>query len=423
MVDPSVAAAVEQAHRVEWAFVLAATVRVTADLDVAEECAQGAFAKALVAWEATGIPRNPGAWLTTAARNLAMDHHRREAALQRKLPLLVEPDASVTFVYGRGEVIEDDRLRLIFTCCHPALSSEAQVALTLRFVCGLSNDDVARAFLVKDATMAARVTRAKQKIAKARIPYRAPRHDELPSRIEPVLQVVYLVFTTGHTAPSGESLLREDLVKGATTLARMLRELLPTDPGVTGLLGLILLTDARRTSRTSRGEPVLLEDQDRSTWDRAMIAEGQALVHEALEAAHPSVYALLGGIAEAHDVAPSWEATEWERIVALYDRLDRDFPSPVVTLNRAVAIGFANGPAAGLRELEPLAGDPHLARYPYLAIARAVFSQRLGDVDAARLFYEAARTLTDSPVERELINRRLDELSAVPGATQPCSRQ
>jgi predicted RNA polymerase sigma factor len=212
-------------------------------------------------------------------------------------------------------------------------------------------------------------------------------------------------------------------VEGATTLARMLRELLPTDPGVTGLLGLILLTDARRTSRTSRGEPVLLEDQDRSTWDRAMIAEGQALVHEALEVAHPSVYALLGGIAEVHDVAPSWEATEWERIVALYDRLDRDFPSPVVTLNRAVAIGFANGPAAGLRELEPLAGDPHLARYPYLAIARAVFSQRLGDVDAARLFYEAARTLTDSPVERELINRRLDELSAVPGATQPCSRQ
>ena len=264
MADPAVAAAVADAHKSEWAYVLAATVRVTTDLDLAEECVQTAFARALVSWGSTGVPARPGAWLTTTARNVAIDELRRETALSRRLPLLVEDEPAPSFAWGRGQQIEDDRLRLIFTCCHPSLAIESQVALTLRLVCGLSTADVARAFLVSESTMAARVTRAKGKIAQARIPFRSPPLDELPSRISVVLQVVHLVFTTGHTAPHGDELVREDVVERALALSRMLRELLPSDPGVAGLLGLILLTDARRRARIMDGQLVLLEDQDRS---------------------------------------------------------------------------------------------------------------------------------------------------------------
>jgi len=408
--DRAVAAAVADAHREEWAFVLAATVRITADIDLAEECVQAAFAKALVAWASGGIPTRPGAWLTTTARNTAIDQLRRTTALRRRLPLLVEEEAAPAFVWGKGYEIEDDRLRLIFTCCHPALDVDAQVALTLRLVCGLSTAEVARAFLVSESTMAARITRAKKKITRARIPYRTPSLEELPGRITSVLQVVHLVFTTGHTAPRGDELVRHDLVDRARSLARMLRELLPADPGVAGLLGLLLLTDARRSSRTDDGALVLLADQDRSRWDQDAIAEGAGLVREALESERPSAYALLGAIADIHDRSPSWEETDWAAIVRCYDVLSVVWPSPVVELNRAVAVGFATGPEAGLRLLEQLADDPHLATYPYLAVARADFSQRVGDLAAAKMFYEESLVLTENAVERAYIERRLVEL-------------
>jgi RNA polymerase sigma-70 factor (ECF subfamily) len=410
MADPAVAAAVADAHKSEWAYVLAATVRVTADLDLAEECVQTAYARALASWGTTGVPRRPGAWLTTTARHIAIDELRRETALRKRLPLLVEEEPAPSFAWGRGQEIEDDRLRLIFTCCHPSLAIESQVALTLRLVCGLSTADVARAFLVSESTMAARVTRAKLKIAQARIPFRSPPVDELPSRISVVLQVVHLVFTTGHTAPHGDELVRDDVVERALGLARMLRELLPEDPGVAGLLGLILLTDARRRARTKDSHLVLLEDQDRSKWDRKAIAEGSALIREALEDEPVTTYALLGAIAETHDTAPTWEETDWSRIVTCYDLLESLWPSPVVALNRAAAIGFARGPEAGLSELEPLAADPRLALYPYLPLARAFFSQRIGDLDASRTYYEEALVLTDNDVERTYIEKRLVEL-------------
>ena len=390
--------------------MLAATVRITADIDLAEECVQAAFAKALVAWASGGIPTRPGAWLTTTARNTAIDQLRRTTALRRRLPLLVEEEAAPAFVWGKGYEIEDDRLRLIFTCCHPALDVDAQVALTLRLVCGLSTAEVARAFLVSESTMAARITRAKKKITRARIPYRTPSLEELPGRITSVLQVVHLVFTTGHTAPRGDELVRHDLVDRARSLARMLRELLPADPGVAGLLGLLLLTDARRSSRTDDGALVLLADQDRSRWDQDAIAEGAGLVREALESERPSAYALLGAIADIHDRSPSWEETDWAAIVRCYDVLSVVWPSPVVELNRAVAVGFATGPEAGLRLLEQLADDPHLATYPYLAVARADFSQRVGDLAAAKMFYEESLVLTENAVERAYIERRLVEL-------------
>jgi RNA polymerase sigma factor (sigma-70 family) len=412
MPDPAVAAAVADAHKNDWAYVLAATVRVTADLDLAEECVQTAFARALVSWGSSGVPTRPGAWLTTTARNIAIDELRRETALRKRLPLLVEEEQAPSFAWGRGQQIEDDRLRLIFTCCHPSLAIESQVALTLRLVCGLSTADVARAFLVSESTMAARVTRAKGKIAKARIPFRSPPLDELPSRISVVLQVVHLVFTTGHTAPHGDELIREDVVERALALSRMLRELLPHDPGVAGLLGLILLTDARRPARMRAGQLVLLEDQDRSMWDPDAIAEGSALIREALDGEPITTFALLGAIAEAHDTSPSWEQTDWSRIVRCYDLLESLWPSPVIALNRAAAIGFARGPEAGLSELEPLAADPRLALYPYLPMARAFFSQRVGDLDASCIYYEEGLVLPQTEVERTYNHKRLVELDA-----------
>jgi RNA polymerase sigma factor (sigma-70 family) len=423
--DRTVAAAVADAHASEWAYVLAATVRVTADLDLAEECVQVAFTRALSAWKDNGIPNRPGAWLTTTAKNVAIDQLRRQSALKRRLPLLVEEESAPSFAWGRGEEIDDDRLRLVFTCCHPALSIESQLALTLRLVCGLSTMEVARAFLVSDATMAARITRAKRKITQARIPYRTPPLSELPARITAVLQVVHLVFTTGHASPSEGELVRDELVERATSLARMLRELLPSDPGVAGLLGLILLTDARRASRVSGGELVLLEDQDRSRWDRDAIAEGSGLIREALEAEPPSRYALLGAIAEVHDTSVSWAATNWAAIVRCYDLLDELWPSPVVSLNRAVAIGFASGPEAGLRLLDSLADDPRLATYPYFAAARADFSRRVGDLAQAKDFYEEALMLTGNEVERTFLERRVAELDAAQGSGErgPGSRR
>jgi len=415
--DPvAVAAAVADAHRREWAFVLAATVRVTRDLDIAEECVQDAFAAALGNWRTNGVPARPGAWLTTAARRRALNVVRHRGVEHRYLPLLVEDEAVPGPGDGLDDVCEavdipDDRLRLIVTCCHPALDRPAQVALTLRLMCGLSTPEVARAFLVSEPTMAARITRAKKKIALARIPYRVPSAAELPERVDAVLAVVHLLFTTGHTTPAGEELVRRDLVERSVELCRMLRRLLPRDPAVAGLLALLLLTDARRETRIgANGRLVLLEEQDRSRWDRAAITEGAALVREALRARPPQRYALQAAIAAVHAESPTWDDTDWHEIVALYGVLGQLWPSPVVALNRAVAVGFAAGPAAGLAALDGLAAEPQLAGYGYLPAARADFLRRLGRADEARDAYTEALLLTENAVEREFLARRLRAL-------------
>jgi RNA polymerase sigma factor (sigma-70 family) len=409
--DPSIAAAVAEAHRREWAFVLAATVRITRDLDLAEECVQDAYAKALTTWASRGVPANPGAWLTTVARRRALDLLRREATRRRSLPLLLDDQVEPEPEEIAAHEIADDRLRLIFTCCHPAIAPEAQVALTLRLLCGLSTAEVARAFLVSESTMAARITRAKKKIAAARIPYRVPPADELPARIDTVLTVVHLLFTTGHTAPAGDDLVRRDLVERSLDLARMLRALLPTDADVAGLLALILLTDARSATRVAQdGRLLLLAEQDRTQWDREAISEGVALVREALRRRPPARFALMAAIAAVHAEAPTWQNTDWREVVALYDVLVQIWPSPVVALNRAVAVGLADGPDAGLEALDALAAEPQLAGYGYLAAARADFLRRLGRTAEARSFYEEALLLTENTIERDFLATRLQQL-------------
>ena len=416
----SVAAAVADAHRREWAQVLAATVRVTRDLDVAEECAQDAFAAALTDWRMSGVPTRPGAWLTTTAKRRALNVLRHRGVEHRALPLLVEEPtvpgpAEVLDESADGVPLADDRLRLIATCCHPALDQAAQVALTLRLVCGLSTAEVARAFLVPEATMAARITRAKKKIVVARIPYRVPPVAELPARVDAVLAVVHLLFTTGHTTPVGGELVRRDLVERSLHLCRMLRQLLPEDPAVAGLLALLLLTDARRETRTGPdGRLLLLEEQDRSRWDHRAIAEGAALVREALRHRPPSRYALQAAIAAVHAESPSWTDTDWHEVVALYGVLGTVWPSPVVALNRAVAVGFAEGAEAGLAALDALAGERQLAGYGYFPAARADFLRRLGRIEEARSAYAQAMALTGNSVERAFLSARLDGLGAGP---------
>jgi len=416
-----VAAAVADAHRREWAFVLAATVRVAGDIDTAEEAVQDAYASALSTWGGSGIPRNPGAWLTVTARRRALDLRRRAAAAERTLPKLVgpgEPGVDETVVEGMvaedgdsGD-IPDDRLRLIFTCCHPALAFEAQVALTLRLLCGLSTAEVARAFLVPEATMAARITRAKKKIAAAHIPYRVPASSELHERLDGVLSVVYLVYTAGHTAPSGADLMRRDLAERGLELAGLLRVLLPHDSDVAGLLALVLLTEARAGARLNGNrDVVLLENQDRSKWDRQAIEEGVALLREALAARPPGRFALMAAIAAVHDESGSWSETDWHEILGLYDLLMERWPSPVVQLNRAIALGFAAGPAEGLAELDALGAEPQLARYPYLAAARGDFLARLGRLEEARVAFEEALILTDNDAERRFLRGRISELT------------
>ncbi|GAA4958652.1 sigma-70 family RNA polymerase sigma factor [Nonomuraea thailandensis] len=403
--------AVAQAHRHEWARVLAATVRVARDLDLAEECAQDAYAQALRTWPTSGVPARPGAWLTTVARNRAKDVMRRESALRSRLPLLVMDDV----VAGPEDptdppVLDDDRLRLIFTCCHPTLARDAQVALTLRLACGLSTAEIARAFLLQESAMAARITRAKKKISTARIPFRVPARADLPARVSVVLEVVYLVFTTGYAAPIGAQLVRQDLMDGALHLARTLYQLLPNDSQVAGLLALMLLTDARRNTRLSdTGELVLLADQDRTRWDRQRIAEGTALLAHSLRQ-KPTSYAVQAAIAAVHAEAEHWEDTDWTQIVALYDVLRRLWPSPVVDLNRAVAIGLRDGPQAGLAALDLLLEEPALATYGYLSAARADFLRRLGRWEEAATAYEEALAMTDNLVERAFLTRRLDEV-------------
>jgi RNA polymerase sigma-70 factor (ECF subfamily) len=415
----SISDAVADAHRREWAFVLAATVRVTRDLDLAEECAQEAFAEALSAWPAQGIPSRPGGWLTTVAKRRALDALRRQATLQRKLPLLLEP--------GNGDVWDepdaeqektpfdnapDDRLRLVFTCCHPALSLEAQVALTLRLLCGLTTAEVARAFLVTEPTMSARITRAKKKITQARIPYRVPPAQELPERVDAVLTVVHLLLTTGHSAPGGEELVRVDLVARALDLARMLRQLLPTDPEVAGLLALVLYTDARRaTRRGPNGRLLLLSEQDRSKWDRDEIAEGTLLVREAMRGCPPGRFALQATIAAMHAEAPSWSDTDWRQIIAAYDALLARWPTPVVALNRAVAVAMVHGAAAGLAVVDTVAADDRLAGNHRLHAVRGHLLEMAGDVDGALADYREAARRTRSLPERRHLERRAHRLT------------
>jgi RNA polymerase sigma-70 factor (ECF subfamily) len=394
--------AVADAHRREWAAVLAATVRVTRDLDLAQECVQDAYAAALEAWMRGGVPARPGAWLTTAARHNALDAVRRARTQQAKLHLLVEPPAL--------PAVADDRLRLVFLCCHPALALEAQVALTLRLVCGVATPDVAQAFLVPEATMAARITRAKKKIAASRIPFRMPAPGERPGRLDAVLTVIHLLFTTGHTAPAGPALTRDDLAERALDLASMLRALLPREREVSGLLALLLANHARRATRTTpEGRLLRLEEQDRAAWDRDAIAEADELVVRALRGGDPGRFALQAAIATLHATAPSYEETDWAQILVLYDELLRRWPSPVVALNRAVAVAMVRGPAAGLAEIDALEQDPRLAGYRYLPAAKADLLRRLGRGADATAAYERAIALTANDAERDFLTGRLAE--------------
>jgi RNA polymerase sigma factor (sigma-70 family) len=402
-------AAAARAHRRDWGQVLATTAQLTGDLDLAEECTQEAFVRALTVWPRSGVPDRPGAWLTQVARNQARDELRRRAAFRRRMPLLVTGEP----VPGPEDGLDDDRLRLIFTCCHPALSLPAQTALTLRLVCGLSTAEVARAFLVPEATMAARITRAKKKIAAARIPYRVPAADQLAERVTAVLAVVHLIFTTGHTAPTGPRLIRHDLLDRALDLGRLLHLLMPAQAEVTALLALMLLIDARSATRVSGdGRMLLLPEQDRTRWDRGLIGEGTALLTDALRREPPGRYALQAAIAAVHAEAPSWERTDWPEIVACYELLLRRWPSPVVRLNHAVAIGLRDGPQAGLDALAPLLAEPALATYPYLGAARADFLNRLHRWPEAAEAYVEALALTDNEPERRFLDDRLREVRA-----------
>ncbi|MCW2570827.1 MAG: polymerase subunit sigma-24 [Frankiales bacterium] len=403
----SVEAALADAHRNEWAFVLAATVRVAGDLDLAEECAQEAYVAALQTWGERGVPTSPAAWLTTTARRKALDRIRRDATLRRKLPLLIEPEAAPEV--DEPTAVPDDRLRLVFTCCHPALSPEAQVALTLRLVCGVETAEIARAFLVPEATMAARITRAKKKIAAARIPYRVPDPDELPERLDPVLTAVHLLFTTGHTSPTGSELVRDDLVERAVDLARTLVVLLPGEAEARGLLGLLLLTAARRATRVGEdGRLQRLDDQDRRRWDPVALAEGLRQTAEALTTGGAGRFTLQAAIAGVHAAAPSSAETDWPRIVRLYDGLLAVWDSPVVALNRAVAVSFASGPDVALELVDDLQDDDRLASYSYLPATRAHLLRELGRAQEAAGEYRAAAALTGNAREREFLLAEAD---------------
>jgi RNA polymerase sigma-70 factor (ECF subfamily) len=385
--------------------VLAATVRVTHDLDAAEEAVQDAYVQALRTWARDGVPDKPGAWLTTVARRGALNAMRHRQTLQAKLPLLLEPEDTEM---PETQTIADDRLRLIFTCCHPALAREAQIALTLRLVCGLATPDVAQAFLVAEPTMAARLTRVKKKIAVARIPYVVPSAEALPERVDAVLTVIHLLYSTGHTAHSGENLVRDELTDRALDLARMLRLLLPADRETAGLLALLLVHHARRATRTDAyGRLLRLEEQDRSAWDRELIAEADRLVVTALSAGPPGRFTLQAAIAALHAQALSYAETDWPQIRTLYDELLRIWPSPVVALNRAVAVSMVTGPEAALAEIEALERDGRLAGYRYLPATKADLLHRLGrDAEAAES-YQAALALSDNAAEQEFLTERL----------------
>ena len=409
--DEIVAAQIEAAHRREWAHVVAATVRVAGDLDTAEECAAEAYVSALQTWAQRGVPDNPGAWLTRTAQRKALDRRRREDTLRRKLPLL-EMEQLADERPEEPSRVYDERLRLVFLCAHPALSLDVRIALTLRLVCGLTTPQIAHAFLVPEPTMAARLTRAKKKIRAARIPFRVPPDDQLPERLNGVLAVVYLVFTTGYASRGDDD--GRDLVRRAIDLARLLRELMPDEPEAGGLLALLLLTEARSAARFDpSGRVVLLSDQDRSRWDQAAIEEGRTLVVRALRGTTGSggPYALQAAIAAVHADAQRWEDTDWAQIVALYAELMRVWPSPVVAVNRAAAIAMVEGPAAGLALLDELTADPRLAPYHLLPAARADLLRRLGRSSEAVDAYRSALAGATTDADRTFLAERIREAS------------
>jgi RNA polymerase sigma-70 factor, ECF subfamily len=394
------AAEIERVFREEHGRAVAVLVRRFGDIDVAEEAVQDAFAEAVRRWPSSGLPPSPAGWIITTARNRAIDRLRREAAREDKhaeAALLHAPDEPVE----EGPV-RDDRLRLIFTCCHPALAVPAQVALTLRLLGGLTTTEIARAFLVPEPTMAQRLVRAKGKIRDARIPYRVPAEADLPDRLRAVLAVVYLIFNEGYAASSGDRLVREDLCAEAIRLGRLLAELMPDEPEVTGLLALMLLVESRRATRTTPdGGLVRLADQDRVLWDQELIDEGQALVRRCLQLGRPGPYQLQAAINAVHSDAPTATATDWSQIVQLYDQLMAVAPSPVVALNRAVAVAEVEGPDAGLALVDALALDG----YHLFHAIRADLLRRLGRGGEAARAYEAAIGLTDNAAERDCLER------------------
>jgi RNA polymerase sigma-70 factor (ECF subfamily) len=419
-IDPH--AIVDRLFREESGRAVATLIRVLGDFDLAEEAVQEAFVTALETWPARGIPDNPGAWITTTARNRAIDRLRRRKRLAEKAELFgreaaieaelaaVDPDATIE---SEGDVspIADDRLRLIFTCCHPALAMDARVALTLRTLGGLSTPEIARAFLVPEVTLAQRLVRAKRKIRDAGIPYRVPPDHDLPERLDGVLRVLYLVFNEGYGASSGDRLIRRELCSEAIRLARVLLDLMPDEPEAIGLLALMLLHDARREARTGPdGELVLLEDQDRGRWNRERIDEGRALLDRALRMRRVGPMQLQAAIAALHDDAETPADTDWAEIAGLYAALRRIEPSPIIELNRAVAVAMRDGPAAGLALVDAILQRGELLDYRLAHAARAELCRRLGRTADARASYERALALARQEPERRLLERRLAEL-------------
>lgn len=408
-------AAVAEAFREEWGRIVSALIRTTGDLDLAEECAQEAFARALETWSKDGVPRRPGAWLTTTARNHARDRLRRRTTGRAKL----EEVALTTSLDELGGDVNDDadesgipdyRLRLLFTCCHPALPLEARVALTLRALTGLTTSEIARAFLVSEPTMAKRLVRAKSKIRNASIPYRVPPAHLLPERTGGVLAVLYLLFNEGYAATAGAGLVREGLSTEAIRLARTLVQLMPDEPEALGLLALMLLHDSRCAARVDEaGDLVTLEEQDRSCWDANQIREGTDLLDRSLRLGRPGPYQIQAAIAACHATAPNAADTDWAEIAGLYGLLARTTPSPVVALNRAVALGMAEGPAAGLELLEALEASGELAGYHLLPATRADLLRRLERPAEASLAYREALKHAGTDAERRYLYRRLEE--------------
>ena len=411
-------ARIDHLYRTESRRVLATLIRLLGDFDLAEEALQDAFMAATERWARDGVPANPRAWLVSTGRFKAIDRLRRRArfdAVLGELAARLDDPAAADPADQDDQTLEDDRLRLVFVCCHPALPPDAQVAMTLREVCGLTTEEIARAFLTRPPTVAQRIVRAKARIRAAAIPYEVPPPEELPERLDTVLRVVYLVFTEGYAPASGDSVVRADLADEAIRLGRLVAGLLP-EPEALGLLALMLLTDARRAARTSAGARlVLLDDQDRSRWDRAVIAEGAALLGRAAASGRVGPYALQAAIAATHAEAATAGATDWPRIVGLYDRLAVADPSPVVELNRAVAVSMRDGPAAGLALVDALLDRGQLTTYHLAHAARADLLRRLGRTPDARAAYTRALALARQAPERRFIRQRLDELATDPG--------